>query len=200
MVYVYVNLLCLNVRFDVQSPLYMERERERERYLYSSVVTGTCYGTKTPPVQQPTNPCAGAMTRRELSTWVSKYGHWGVQPGLVWGGVHSLVVCACCGGISFGWDRSEVGMVGLWVLWLLFQLFICFTEGGYCGIAQAFCFWKALLSLTNLASVMVIQLSLILRTLPCPQPVIYCCPTIPFRSLLCPTPKSVTLGLTPPHS
>ena len=33
--------------------------------------------------------------------------------GLVWGGVHSLVVCVRCGGISFGWGRSEVGMVGL---------------------------------------------------------------------------------------
>ena len=31
------------------------RERERERNLYFSVVTGTHYGTKTPPGQQPTN-------------------------------------------------------------------------------------------------------------------------------------------------
>ena len=28
---------------------------ERERYLYFSVVTGTCYGTKTPPGWQPAN-------------------------------------------------------------------------------------------------------------------------------------------------
>jgi hypothetical protein len=35
------------------------RERERERHLYSSVVTGTHYGTKTPPDQQPTKLCAG---------------------------------------------------------------------------------------------------------------------------------------------
>ena len=30
-------------------------ERERERYLYFSVVTGTHYGTKTPPGWQPAN-------------------------------------------------------------------------------------------------------------------------------------------------
>ena len=32
-----------------------ERERERERDLYFSVVTGTRYGTKTPPGRQPAN-------------------------------------------------------------------------------------------------------------------------------------------------
>ena len=31
----------------------------RERDLYFSVVTGTHYGTKTPPDQQPTKLCAG---------------------------------------------------------------------------------------------------------------------------------------------
>ena len=34
-------------------------ERERERDLYFSVVTGTHYGTKTPPDQQPAMLCAG---------------------------------------------------------------------------------------------------------------------------------------------
>ena len=32
-----------------------ERERERERDLYFSVVTGTRYGTKTPSGRQPAN-------------------------------------------------------------------------------------------------------------------------------------------------
>ena len=40
-----------------------ERERERERYRYLPVVTGTRYGTKTPPGQQPTNLRARDMTR-----------------------------------------------------------------------------------------------------------------------------------------
>jgi len=30
---------------------------------YISMVTGTHYGTKTPPIQQPTNPCTRDMTR-----------------------------------------------------------------------------------------------------------------------------------------
>ena len=37
----------------------MEGRSERERDLYLSVVTGTHYGTKTPPDQQPTKLCAG---------------------------------------------------------------------------------------------------------------------------------------------
>ena len=42
---------------------YIHEVCVRERVLYSSVVTGTRYGTKTPPGQQPTTPCAGDMTR-----------------------------------------------------------------------------------------------------------------------------------------
>ena len=42
-------------------------ERERESNLYFAVVTGTRYGTKTPPDQQPTIPSAGDMTRRVVS-------------------------------------------------------------------------------------------------------------------------------------
>ena len=38
--------------------------REREIFLFFSVVTSTRYGTKTPPGQQPTKPCAGDMPRR----------------------------------------------------------------------------------------------------------------------------------------
>ena len=37
----------------------MNLHRERERHLYFSVVTGTHYGTKTSPDQQPTKLCAG---------------------------------------------------------------------------------------------------------------------------------------------
>ena len=44
--------------------------REREMNLYSAVVTGTHYRTKTPPGQQPAKPSAGDMTRRVLSTKV----------------------------------------------------------------------------------------------------------------------------------
>ena len=36
-----------------------KHRRERERDLYFSMVTGTHYGTKTPPGQQPANLCAG---------------------------------------------------------------------------------------------------------------------------------------------
>ena len=50
---------------------------ESERYLYFSVVTGTRYGTKTPPGQQPTNPCAGDMTSGDLFTWGFRYGRGG---------------------------------------------------------------------------------------------------------------------------
>ena len=50
--------------------------RERERDLYFSVVTGTRYGTKTPPDQQPAKLSAGGMTRRDylhgLQVWSSK--------------------------------------------------------------------------------------------------------------------------------
>jgi len=49
---------------------------ERQRDLYFSVVTGTRYGTKTPPGQQPTNPCAGDMTRGGVSTILQQQSSW----------------------------------------------------------------------------------------------------------------------------
>ena len=55
--------------------ILFEVEDERERDPYFSVVTGTHYGTKTLPDQQPTNPCAGVMTRRgRYLQDVFKYG------------------------------------------------------------------------------------------------------------------------------
>ncbi len=54
-------------------------EREREREIYLSVVTGTHYGTKTPPDQQPTNPNAGGMSEiymlQALPGWLGVCGN-----------------------------------------------------------------------------------------------------------------------------
>ena len=41
----------------------LRADLKRDIYIYFSVVTGTQYGTKTPPDQQPTGPCAGDMPR-----------------------------------------------------------------------------------------------------------------------------------------
>lgn len=48
-----------------------QAERERARYLYFCVLTGTRYGTTTPPGQQPTNPCVGNMTRALLTRCIT---------------------------------------------------------------------------------------------------------------------------------
>ena len=52
----------------MQGGVWEEGQRERESNLYFAMVTGTHYRTKTPPDQQPTNPSAGDMMRRVLST------------------------------------------------------------------------------------------------------------------------------------
>ena len=55
-------------------------ERERVRDLYSAVVVGARYGTKTPPGQQPMNPCTGDMTRglylHNFQVWSLRYTAW----------------------------------------------------------------------------------------------------------------------------
>ena len=50
-----------------------ERERERERDLYFSVVTGTHYGTKTPP-----EPAAYEAMRRGMTRLGAIYGMYGM--------------------------------------------------------------------------------------------------------------------------
>ena len=80
------------------------REGERERDLRSYVITGTRYGTKTPPGQQPTNPCAGDMTRSDLfPSMVSKVRR------LVWFvRCYELSYCLC----SLWWHPFWMRQVG----------------------------------------------------------------------------------------
>ena len=59
--------------------------------------------------QQPTNPCAGDMTRRGLSTGVSQYGLKDALAGLVYDAVGSLAICARRGGVSFWIGRIGSG-------------------------------------------------------------------------------------------
>jgi len=66
---------------------------EREIYIFPWF-RGTHYGTKTPTGQQPTNPCAGDMTRGDvIYNMAHRYGLYGAPPGCVF----DLIVCACCG-------------------------------------------------------------------------------------------------------
>ena len=53
--------------------------------------------------------------------------------------------------VSLGWCRLGVGVIGLRVPLALVCLCICCARGGFYGIGQASCFWKALLALTNFA-------------------------------------------------
>src|SRR5258706_2640979 len=59
--------------------------------------------------------------------------------------------------VAFPLDEAGLKWVWLWLgcgfLLLLVQLFVCLVDDGFYRIPQAFCFWKALLSLTNLARV-----------------------------------------------
>ena len=71
-------------------------------------------------------------------------------PGLVYDMVGSLAVCARCGGISFGWSRSDVGAVRLWSLYgfsfirrSVLQLVVSMGP-----LAWAFSFWECLVSVT----------------------------------------------------
>ena len=70
------------------------RRRERERNLYFSVVTGTHYGTKTPPDQQPTKLSQGYGETRRYLQYVYGYGLKGTLPGLVCYSVGSIVARA----------------------------------------------------------------------------------------------------------
>src|SRR5258706_14541345 len=88
----------------------------RERDLYFSVVTGTHYWTKTPPDQQPTNPCAGVMRRRGgmISSMVSR-GRCLVRYMTWWA---LLLFVLAVGGVShwlIGLGGSDVGTVGPWL-------------------------------------------------------------------------------------
>ena len=56
------SVLLIGSSFSVNQGAFAQKtssQGERERDLYFSVVTGTHYGTKTPPDQQPTKLCAG---------------------------------------------------------------------------------------------------------------------------------------------
>ena len=135
-----------------------ERERERERDPYFSVVTGTHYGTKTPPGLQPTNPCAGDMTRmiylHGFPSMVFKVRNMVWNEALCVSLLFMLVVVVFLldeTDWKVGSGRSGVRVVGLWVSAALNSTVHLLLRGGRYRTARAFCFWKALHPLTNLA-------------------------------------------------
>ena len=130
--------------------------RERKRDLYFSVVTGTRYRTKTPPGQQRTKPCAGDMMGNiyidfKCGRW--RYAIWfGVILFVFSSPIVFIVVVFLLGEANLGiWHGgSGVGVVGLCISAAL-DLVVCYAEGGRYRTVRAFCFWKALHILTNLA-------------------------------------------------
>ena len=119
------------------------------------MVTGTRYGTKTPPGQQRTKPCAGDMMGNIYIDF--KCGRWRYA---IWFGVILLffsspivfiVVVFLLGEANLGiWHGgSGVGVVGLCISAAL-DLVVCYAEGGRYRTARAFCFWNALHILTEL--------------------------------------------------
>ena len=87
----------LKERYSVLCPsrstTLRERERERERNLFSAVVTGTRYGTKTPPDQQPTWDDRRAMCI---------IGHCGETVKVVWNARGGRI-----GNRGVGWPRRK---------------------------------------------------------------------------------------------
>ena len=83
-----------------------------------------------------------------LQVWSFK-----VRGPVLCGKVYALFLCVCTHEviISLGWGRSDVGVIGLRALAALVRLFSCCAEGGFYGVGRVFCFWKALLPLTNFA-------------------------------------------------
>ena len=86
--------------------LRRERERERERFLFFAVVTGTHYGTKTPPDQQPANRAQGTEQDEkylhEFQVWSSRYAAWFVYKGMGSPTVYTVRWCVVSGGMNRG--------------------------------------------------------------------------------------------------